>query len=342
MSLHLLRGTVQHYAWGDTTAIPRWMNQPTDGRPWAELWFGTHRNGATTLRDSDDALSSMAGNLPYLVKVLAAAQPLSLQTHPSAEQAAEGFSRETSAGIALDDPRRIYVDASPKPEFVYALDEFEAVCGFLPADVAIGACRSAGADALGDHLQSHGLAATARDVIAGSRTFTASRPPAHLAAIARHHPGDPRTIVALLMHHVMLSPGDTLFLESGNVHAYLRGTAIEVMSSSDNVVRAAFTSKHVDVDEFLRVATLAPTAPVRPVAEQRRNPAALTYRIAEAPFVIDVVGVAGETTWTVPRGGAIVVPAVGAIDSLPHTAAFADEGVVQLHGHGTVVIVSSA
>jgi len=342
VSLHLLRGTVQHYAWGDDAAIPRWLNEPADGRPWAELWFGTHRNGATTVRGTDTALGIVAGTLPYLVKVLAAAQPLSLQTHPSSAQAVAGFARENAAGVALDDARRIYVDSSSKPEFIYALSDFEAVCGFLAPDAAIAAGRAAGAEALAGHLATHGLAATVRDVLGGAHEFVASHPPAHVATIARHHPGDPRAIVALLMHHVRLAPGDTLFLESGNVHAYLHGTAIEVMSASDNVVRAAFTTKHVDVAEFLRVAELSPTAPVRPVAERRSNPAALTYRIDEAPFVVNVVDVDDVAKWAIPRGGAILLPAHGTINSLGTTAAYADEGVVELRGHGTVVIVSGA
>ena len=342
MSLHRLRGTVQHYAWGDTAAIPRWMNVAPDGRPWAELWFGTHHNGHAAIDDTTGTtLASVAGMLPYLVKVLAAAQPLSLQTHPSAEQAAAGFARENAAGIAVGDPRRIYVDESPKPEFVYALTDFEAVCGFLDEDAAIASCTAAGAPDLAAHIAAHGLANTVRTIIAGDRRFVAAKPPAHVAHIAAHHPDDPRALVALLMHHVRLAPGDSLFLESGNVHAYLRGTAIEIMSSSDNVVRAAFTTKHVDPDEFVRVATLAPTAPSRPTPQHEAN-GDVTYRPAGAPFVVRILRVDGERRCDVPVGGAILLPARGDVTSLGTTAAFADAGHVQLRGAGDVVMVSSS
>lgn len=344
MSLHRLRGVVQHYAWGDTTAIPRWMNVAADGRPWAEVWFGTHHNGHSAIDSPDGArnesLAAVAGTLSYLVKVLAAAQPLSLQTHPSAEQATAGFARENAAGIAVGDPRRIYVDASPKPEFVYAITDFEAVCGFLDDDAAITSCADAGAPELAAHVAAHGLADTVRTIISGDRRFAATNPPAHVRFIADCHPDDPKAVVALLMHHVRLAPGDTLYLESGNVHAYLRGTAVEIMSSSDNVVRAAFTTKHVDPDEFVRVATLAPTAPSRPTPQREEN-GDLTYRPAGAPFVVRILRVDGARDCEIPRGGAILLPARGDVTSLGATAAFADAGRVQLRGAGDVVMVSS-
>ncbi len=345
MSLHRLRGIVQHYAWGDTAAIPRWMNVAPDGRPWAELWFGTHHNGHATLDVSGSSgaapLASVAGTLPYLVKVLAAAQPLSLQTHPSAEQAAAGYARENAAGIPVADPRRIYVDASPKPEFIYALTDFEAVCGFLDDAAAIAACTDAGATELAAHVAAHGLRNAVRAIVSGERTFVAATPPAHVRFIADSHPHDPRAIVALLMHHVRLAPGDTLFLESGNVHAYLRGTAVEVMSSSDNVVRAAFTTKHVDPHEFVRVATLTPTAPSQPTPQREAN-GDVVYRPAGAPFVVRIVHVDGERHCDVPTGGAILLPVRGEVTSLGAAAAFADAGPVQLRGNGDVVMVCTS
>ena len=341
MSLHPLRGTVQHYAWGDTAAIPRRMNVAPDGRPWAELWFGTHPNGHSVIDGpTGTTLDSVAGTLPYLVKVLAAAQPLSLQTHPSAAQAAAGFARENAAGIPLRDPRRIYVDASPKPEFIYALTDFEAVCGFLDDDAAIASCTSAGAPELAGHVAAHGVANTVRTIVSGSHGFVATNPPAHVRFIADSHPDDPRAVVALLMHHVQLAPGDTLFLESGNVHAYLHGTAIEVMSSSDNVVRAAFTTKHIDVEEFTNVARLAPSRPSRPVPLREANGDA-TYRITDAPFVVRVLAIADKRECLVPPGGAILISVSGNVAPLANGAAFAEAGRVDLSGNGAIIMVSA-
>ncbi len=126
-----LAGVVQHYAWGDPAALPRILGQPADGRPWAEWWLGTHPAAPSHL-DGGASLSSVAGELPYLLKLLAAAAPLSLQTHPDAPTALAGFDREQSAGIALDDPRRVYRDPFAKPELLCALTPFDTLCGFRP------------------------------------------------------------------------------------------------------------------------------------------------------------------------------------------------------------------
>ena len=107
---------IQHYAWGDTTFLPSLLGVEPDGRPWAELWLGTHPNGPSRLADGR-LLSEVAGELPYLLKVLAAAQPLSLQTHPNREQAVDGFQRG------------VYPYPNPKPELLLALTPFEALCG---------------------------------------------------------------------------------------------------------------------------------------------------------------------------------------------------------------------
>ena len=110
---------VQHYAWGDPRFIPDLLGVEPDGRPWAELWLGTHPGGPATLADGEP-LERLTGRLPYLLKVLAAAEPLSLQAHPSRAQAEAGF----AAGR--------YPDPEPKPELLCALTPFEAFCGVRP------------------------------------------------------------------------------------------------------------------------------------------------------------------------------------------------------------------
>src|SRR5215210_4674052 len=118
-------GVVQHYAWGDPVSIPELLGVPGDGRPWAEMWLGTHPAAPSTTGDGEP-LSDAAGQLPYLLKVLAAAEPLSLQTHPTAAQAGRGFAREEGAGIARDAAERIYRDPDEKPELICALTPFDA------------------------------------------------------------------------------------------------------------------------------------------------------------------------------------------------------------------------
>ena len=120
--MQLVHGVVQHYAWGDTEAIPAVLGVAPDGQPWAELWLGTHPGAPSTI-DGGALLRDTSGELPYLLKLLAAAEPLSLQTHPDTATAAIGFARENEQGIALDDPIRVYRDANAKPELLCALTQ---------------------------------------------------------------------------------------------------------------------------------------------------------------------------------------------------------------------------
>ena len=289
--LHL-RGAIQHYAWGDRYALPELLEVTADGRPWAEIWFGTHPRGQAHVDDSlhhpaPTFLVDEVGELPFIVKLLSAAQPLSLQTHPSKEQAAAGFSREERAGVPLDAGHRVYPDDRAKPEMIVALSMFEALCGFVDAETAVRACEAAGAKELAARVRRDGVAAAAEAVLRGETFGDVMSPSAAMQQLNEHY-DDSKSMVALLMHHVRLAPGEALFLDAGNVHTYLSGTALEVQGSSDNVVRAAFTEKHVDIDEFLSVATLASVTDPRVVPTVVRGDSSwqsYAYRCA-APFTV--------------------------------------------------------
>lgn len=260
---NLLRGIVQHYDWGDQHTIPEFLGAEPDARPWAELWFGTHPGGPSLVESNGDTqpLVSHVGELSFLVKVIASARSLSLQTHPTQEQATTGLNRENDIGIPLDDPSRIYRDASAKPELLCALSEFEAVCGFRSVEESLQMCDEFGWSELADHLRLDGLAQCVRWALSTGSHVLPTRLPDWAQRLATAYPGHGGVLVALLMHHVRLSSGEALFLGAGNVHAYLKGAAVEVMASSDNVIRAAFTTKHTDIDEFLAVANFASTPP---------------------------------------------------------------------------------
>ena len=264
--LHL-RGAIQHYAWGDRFALPELLEVTADSRPWAEIWFGTHPRGQAQVDDSlyhpaPTYLVDEVGDLPFIVKLLAAAEPLSLQTHPSAQQAAAGYAREEAAGVPRDAAHRVYADSRAKPEMIVALSIFEALCGFVDAETALHACAAAGASRLADHVQRNGVAASANAILRGERFDDVATPSAAMTQLTEHY-HDPRAIIALLMHHVRLQPGEALYLDAGNVHTYLYGTALEVQGASDNVMRAAFTEKHVDLEAFFAVANLSPIADPR-------------------------------------------------------------------------------
>jgi len=256
---HAITGVVQHYAWGDDEFIPRLLGRQPDGRPWAELWLGTHPNGPSRLADGR-ALSEVAGSLPYLLKVLAAAEPLSLQTHPDAEQARLGY----HAGR--------YVDPYPKPELLCALTPFEALCGVRPIDETVAMLDELGLGRLAKAFEASGVRDTVRALLSGrvpiepivDACATDGRAEARwVVDLAERHPGDPSVAVTLLLNYVQLEPGEALQLGPGNLHAYLSGAGIELMGASDNVVRGGLTAKPVDIDLLLDV--MDPTPLLDPV-----------------------------------------------------------------------------
>jgi mannose-6-phosphate isomerase len=293
--MHRVTGVIQQYAWGDPTALPAMLGLVGDGRPWAEYWLGTHPGGPATVEDGVP-LAAVVGELGYLLKVLAAAEPLSLQTHPSAAQARDGFARESAAGIPIDAPHRLYRDPNPKPEVIAALTPFEALCGFRNVSRTRAVLKSLECRQLGALLAKH----TLREVVEGlyrghypeavaetiERCFVSTRTLYDLApgpdtdlllsaqsharlvdGLAAKYPDEPSVVVALLMNHVELGAGEALFLPAGNLHAYINGVGVELMTASDNVLRGGLTVKHVDVDELLRVVDVSILADpvVRPV-----------------------------------------------------------------------------
>jgi len=279
-----LKNQVQPYAWGSATAIPALLGTKADGTPQAELWLGAHpvapskvESGATLIdwlaadpatRLGDRSTKAFGPQLPFLLKVLAAAEPLSLQAHPSLAQAKEGFAREDAAGLARTASNRNYRDPNHKPEIICALSRFEALCGFRSVAQTIEIFRALGLDV--GTLQTRGLKAYFDEVMSAPKATQqalvaravegARKAPAGLekecglvARLSAKYPGDVGVVGALLLNHLWLEPGQALFLGAGNLHAYLEGTGVELMANSDNVLRGGLTPKHVDVPELLRV-----------------------------------------------------------------------------------------
>lgn len=284
-------GTIQHYPWGDPTALPALLGRRPDGTPWAEWWLGTHPGAPASLADGT-SLHEVAGELPYLVKVLAAAEPLSLQTHPDHATAAAGFDDEELRKVPRDAPERTFRDPYAKPEVLCALGPFEALCGFRPVDATLTVLADVQLTAVADLLAERGLAGTVSALLEG-RVDTAplvatchrsGHPTARLVVeLDRRWPGDPAAVVAALLNHIVLSRGQALHLGPGNLHAYLRGTAVEVMGPSDNVVRGGLTSKHVDVDRLLSIVEFEPlTDPIVHAVEEW--PGRWRYDTAGTPF----------------------------------------------------------
>jgi mannose-6-phosphate isomerase len=298
-----LDNTIRPYAWGSTTAIPRLLGVEPTGEPQAEMWMGAHpgapsRTPRGPLNEVIDkapeeelgsrTVTKFGPRLPFLLKILAAGAPLSLQVHPDLAQAKEGYADEERRGIPVDAPHRNYKDANHKPELICALTEFDGLCGFRTPDAAAELLAGLDVDSLKpyvDLLHAHPEEAALREVLTAvltadpeemSHTVTEAAAAcarlggayAPYADIAHHYPGDPGVIAAMLLNHVRLQPGEALYLGAGVPHAYLSGLGVEIMANSDNVLRCGLTPKHVDVPELLRIVRFEASDPgvLRPEA----------------------------------------------------------------------------
>jgi mannose-6-phosphate isomerase len=294
------------YPWGSRTAIAELLGAKPTGEPQAELWMGAHHAAPSTLdrgrgpesladvvarAPADElghsAVAALGLQLPFLLKVLAAAEPLSLQAHPSAAQAIHGFDAEERRGIPRDAKHRNYKDRSAKPELLCALTPFDALAGFRPHREMIAIFDALDVPELAPMLApihapggegGAALAATFErlmtlpdalkgSVVAGVVEAAATnlerfpRERALVEKLAGLYPGDVGIVSALLLAPIHLEPGQAIFLGAGGLHAYLEGTGVEIMASSDNVLRGGLTPKHVDVPELLRVLDFGAGAP---------------------------------------------------------------------------------
>ena len=288
-------GVEKNYDWGDEITIRHTLGLPSErGTKIAELWWGTHPQGPSRLdtMGGGPLLQEIAGEMNMMVKLLACAQPLSLQTHPTAEQAREGFAREEALGIPRDAPHRMYKDESDKPEMIIALSRFEALCGFAPLDNSVEFLKSIGWKREAKLLASDGIAGYLKWAFKQDKRLSFWRAPKWMKNLRLRHPNDPALRIAPLLNHVVLSEGEALALPAGNLHAYLHGFGLEVMNSSDNVIRAGFTSKHVDVEELLRVVDTAPL--LNPIIQVDANGVypspSPEFTVGEARIVDDFMG----------------------------------------------------
>jgi mannose-6-phosphate isomerase len=361
------------YAWGSRTAIAELLGTEASGGPEAELWLGAHPGSPARLTDGSGDLRSILpeGRLPFLLKVLAAASPLSLQAHPTPAQARAGFERENAAGIPLDAPNRNYKDPFHKPELIVAVSErFDALCGFRPvAEARASLDRLGAAPALAEFrrrltddaalpvvfewliTRGEGVDALVAELprlaerAEGLEFETVRR-------LAAAYPGDPGTAISLLMNTVRLARGEALSLAAGNIHAYLEGLGIELMAASDNVLRGGLTPKHVDVPELLQVLDFTPR-PVPFLRPEQPRPGVRVFRPDVPDFALAEVTLTEAERARVPLPGPAIALCTdgaarlhGAGGDFPLArggACFvtADEGDLTLTGTGTVFVAAA-
>ncbi len=358
--MDLLENPIRDYVWGSRVAIAALQGRATPtARPEAELWMGAHASAPSFVARGGDRQSLLTavradpagelgprvaqqfgGEFPFLLKVLAAETPLSLQAHPTESQAQEGFSREEQLGVPIDATSRNYRDARHKPELIVALSKFEALCGFRDPKEAADLFRTLACSTLAKsiaRLEATLDTASLRDVFLEWTTLDPhERPPRIgdvLASCAAHasdarfgdafawavrlghaYPGDAGAVTSLLLNYVQLRPREALYLPAGNLHAYLRGVGVEVMANSDNVLRGGLTQKHVDVAELTRVLTFD-HGPVRVLWPDDRAQGESRYDTPAREFELSrlVVGDAGIARRNV-RGPEIVLCTMGALE----------------------------
>lgn len=371
-----ITNTPRDYAWGSSGAISALLGSAATTAREAELWLGAHHGSPSRVVGTDETLLDVVdGRLPFLLKVLAAGSPLSLQAHPTMEQAAAGFARENAAGIPLDSPERNYKDAFHKPELIFALhDGFEALCGFRSAadihrilgglierDAASLAPnrgplhrwlhRLGGDDSLRSVFEWLITRGEGVDELVARVTELADDSTPELATVrtlAAEYPADPGIVISLMLNRVTLRAGEVLYLPAGNIHAYLRGLGIELMASSDNVLRGGLTAKHVDVPELLAVLDFRPL-PLPYLLPERPAAGVEVFRPDVADFVLvrveggGTVSLAGPAIALCVDGVADVQGALSATTLQRGGALYitADEGELTLDGGGTVFVATT-
>ena len=345
-----LEGALRPYPWGSHTLIAQLRGEPSPSpQPQAELWFGAHPAAPAKVNGQglDEAIvadpaaalgkrvqDAHGDQLPFLVKLLAAAAPLSIQAHPSLEQAQEGFARENAEGIALNSPNRNYKDPNHKPELIVALTEFRALAGFRPVpDTAafFAELGSAELDRYATLLPTDGegdLRALFTTLIslphqprveliesvqrAAAELVDQHSAPAWMVDAAevylelnRAYPGDVGVLAALLLNVLTLAPGEAAFLRAGQLHAYLSGLGVEVMANSDNVLRGGLTTKHVDVPELVKVLDFSTLE--NPRAEAAPSHGGVEFQLPVDSFAVRVHSLAHGETLVIDEDGPAIV-----------------------------------
>ena len=267
--------------------------------------------------------------LPYLFKVLAAAKPLSIQAHPGLDQAREGFQKENAQKIPLDAPNRNYRDDNHKPECICALTRFWALSRFRKIPGIIAYFEKLNLQQLEVELADFKKRPTANGLkrfytflmtlnmdhqkkivskaLRQARDFESEDPVFKwMLRLAEDYPDDMGVLSPILLNLIRLEPGQAVFLDAGELHAYLEGLGIELMANSDNVLRGGLTPKHVDVPELLKVLKfedrdITLLNPVKSIANE------LIYASPAAEFVLSVITLSRKATYQSPTNRSVEI-----------------------------------
>jgi mannose-6-phosphate isomerase len=289
--MHVISGALKNYEWGIPGGLTPWLTHVAGTQtrePQAELWFGVHPSGASKIVDSDLTLENVLdrNNVPILVKILAAAKPLSVQVHPHREFALEGYTELNNT----QEFSGAFADPYEKTELLYALTPFTAFCGWRPLEQALAIFATLSLELpegfspnasnarreLFEYFVSHKFSLHTLDAIPQA-VLAAGLTPSEVAAyttVAAEYPGDQGALLAVFLQPISLLAGESIYIPAGIPHSYISGTGIEVMTSSDNVLRLGLTPKPIYTQLALRALDFQASLPP----------------VAEAPFGVEVIG----------------------------------------------------
>lgn len=299
-----------------------------ENKPQAEIWMGAHPNGCSQIEVAGqptpladfiatdrtatigEAADKTFGELPYLFKVLAAEKALSIQVHPSKAQAEAGFAKEQEAGIPQNASHRNYKDPNHKPELVYALTPYQAMNGFRDFAEIVALFRALEITELQElvaaldenqneaglrqffeaMLSLHGAVkdAALNGLLAYAHCHQDDDLFALILELAEQYPGDIGLFSPLMLNVLTLEPGEAMFLDACTPHAYIKGTGLEIMANSDNVLRAGLTPKHMDVAELVASTRFVPKSADSLLLAPELSEGAFHYPIPVADFKFSV------------------------------------------------------
>ncbi len=302
-----LQGIHRHYEWGGQSFIPKLMHiDNATSKPFAEYWMGAHPSAPSIVETPEGAVAldqmiaentiqflgakttDRFGSLPYLFKILDVEKMLSIQVHPSKENAEKGFNKEQIAGLPIDAPHRNYKDQNHKPEVMVALSDFWLLHGFMPAMALKERLTSLAPfhnllpifgmdDYAGLYSHFMRLDQSAADAIlkpllalAVEEVAAGKVDKAHPHWWANKYYGgivpasniDKGILSIYILNIVNVPKYHGVFQGAGLLHAYLEGQNIELMANSDNVLRGGLTPKHIDIEELLEHIKFEPTYPI--------------------------------------------------------------------------------
>ncbi|MEQ9720940.1 mannose-6-phosphate isomerase [Yersinia alsatica] len=387
-----MKNAVQNYAWGSTNALTELYGIANpQGKPMAELWMGAHPKSSSEVADANGQWHSLRdvieqdpdanlghdvfqrfGELPFLFKVLCAAQPLSIQVHPSKRAAEIGFAKENQAGIPLDAAERNYKDANHKPELVYALTPFQAMNGFRTLDdiaALLHPLAAAHPDIAAflrepdtEHLATlfASLLSMAGEpktralgILKAALNNQLGEPWDTIRSISRFYPEDSGLFSPLLLNVVTLQPGEAMFLYAETPHAYLDGVALEVMANSDNVLRAGLTPKFIDIPELMANLQFIPKPADTLLTQPQQQGNELVFPIPVEDFAFSLHTLTADPQLLAQNSAAIVFCVTGQavlkkqqqeITLQPGESCFipANESPVSVQGVGSIARVYNA